>query len=172
MKTLTRRAAVLASISLLVVALSGCGNKKEPLTPGAKILTQSELQANVAKLGYPVYWLGPRENVEYEYTRRSDGRVYIRYVKPGTTAGSYTRFLTVGTYPMPDAYDVVKKISRLPDAKKIAVEGGIGAQSEKKPQSVYVAFRGKDLEIEVYSPDDGVAVQEVTDGNLQAIPAG
>lgn len=155
---------------MLVVALSGCGNKKEPLTPGAKILTQPELQATVAKLGYPVYWLGPRENTEYEYTHRSDGRVYIRYVKPGTTAGSYTRFLTVGTYPMADAYDVVTKISKLPDATKIKVKGGVGAQSDKKPQSIYVAFRGKDLEIEVYSPDEGVAKQEVTDGNLQTIP--
>lgn len=173
LKAFSVRACALVVLSVLIVAQTGCGNKKEPLTPGADILTQPQLQAKVAKLGYPVYWLGPRENTEYEYTHRADGRVYIRYVKPGTTAGSYTRFLTVGTYPMPDAYEVVKKVSKLPDAREIDVKGGIiGAQSEKKPQSVYAAFRGKDLELEVYSPDEGAAVQEVQDGNLQTVPTG
>lgn len=170
MKSFSLRTAFLIALSLLAVTLSACGNKKEPLTPGAKILTQPELQAAVANLGYPVYWLGARDGVEYEYTSRSDGRVYIRYVKPGTTPGSYDRFLTVGTYPMKDAYSVVKKISDLPDATKVKVKGGVGAQSAKKPESVYVAFRNKDLEIEVYSPDTGVALQEVTDGNLQTVP--
>jgi hypothetical protein len=169
MKTFWSRAAVLLSLALLSIALSGCGDEKEPLTPGAKILTEQQLQAAVADLGYPVYWLGPRSGTEYEYTHRSDGRVYIRYVAPGTQAGSYDKFLTVGTYPMPDAYDVVKKISKLPDATKIDVKRGVGAQSSKKPQSVYVAFRGKDLELEIYAPEDGAAVQEVQSGNLQPI---
>jgi hypothetical protein len=176
MKTHTFRTAALAAIFAVVLALSGCGgngdngNKKPPLTPGAKILTQPELQAEVAKLDYRVYWLGPRDNTEYEYTHRPDGRVYIRYLTPGTTAGSYKRFLTVGTYPMLDAYSVVRKISKLPDAERIRVRRGVGAHSEKTPQSVYVAFRGKDLEIEVYSPEAGAAVQEVKSNNLKKIP--
>jgi hypothetical protein len=164
------RTAVLVVLLLLTLGLVGCGDEKEQLTPGAKILTQPELQATVASLGYPVYWLGPREGTEYEYTHRADGRVYIRYLKPGTTAGAHDLFLTVGTYPMADAYQVVKKIGKLPDADKVKVKGGTGAQSQKKPESVYVAFRGKDLEIEVYSPDQGVALSEVTNGNLEKIP--
>jgi hypothetical protein len=162
-------AIALTAMAVLALTLSGCGDKKEPLTPGAKILTQQQLETTVAALGYPVYWLGPRDGVEYEYTHRNDGRVYVRYVKPGTPAGSHSLFLTVGTYPMADAYDVVKKISQLPDATKIPVKGGVGAQSSKKPDSVYVAFRGKDLEIEVYAPGANAAVQEVESGDLEPI---
>lgn len=169
MKLFSLRTAVLVTISMLALGISGCGDEKKPLTPGAKIVSESQLKAEVAKLGYPVYWLGPKQNTVLEYTHRSDGRVYIRYLSPGTTAGSYDRFLTAGTYPMPDAYDVVKKIRDLPDATKIKVKGGVGAQSSKKPESVYVAFRGEDLQIEVYSPDTGVALSEVEDGNLEPI---
>lgn len=164
------RTAVLVAASLFALALAGCGDEEKPLTPGAKIVTEEQLKAEVAKLGYPVYWLGPKQNTVLEFTKRADGRVYIRYLKPGTTAGSYDRFLTAGTYPMPDAYKVVKEIGQLPDATKVKVKGGVGAQSAKKPESVYVAFRGKDLQLEVYSPDSGVAVDEVTNGNLVPFP--
>jgi hypothetical protein len=170
MNKLSLRTSLLVAVSLLALALAGCGDDEKPLTPGAKIVTEQQLKVEVAKLGYPVYWLGPKQNTELEYTKRSDGRVYIRYLKPGTTAGSYDRFLTAGTYPMPDAYDVVKQIGQLPDATKLKVKRGIGVQSAKKPESVYVAFRGKDLQLEVYSPDAGVAVTEVTSGNLVPFP--
>lgn len=164
------RTSFLVAISLLALAISGCGEDEKPLTPGAKIVTEQQLKTEVAKLGYPVYWLGPKQNTVLEFTKRADGRVYIRYLKPGTTAGSYDRFLTAGAYPMPDAYKVVKQIGQLPDATKVKVKGGVGAQSAKKPESVYVAFRGKDLQLEVYSPDSGVAVDEVTSGNLVPFP--
>jgi hypothetical protein len=170
MRKIALRISFLVTVSLLALALASCGGDDEPLTPGAKIVTEQQLKAEVAKLGYPVYWLGPKQNTVLEYTKRDDGRVYIRYLKPGTTAGSYDRFLTAGTYPMPDAYDVVKQIGQLPDATKVKVKGGIGVQSAKKPESVYVAFRGKDLQLEVYSPDAGAAVTEVTDGNLVPFP--
>lgn len=170
MKMLALRTAALVVLSLLAVALTACGEEKEKLTPGAKIVTEEQLKAEVAKLGYPVYWLGPQQNTVLEFTKRADGRVYIRYLKPGTTAGSYDRFLTAGTYPMPNAYNVVKKIGQLPDATKVKVKRGVGAQSAKRPESVYVAFRGKDLQFEVYSPDAGVAVNEVESGNLVPFP--
>jgi hypothetical protein len=166
MTLISLRNAVLVAVSLLALALAGCGEEKKPLTPGAKIVSEQQLKAEVAKLGYPVYWLGPKQNTVLEFTKRADGRVYIRYLAPGTTAGSYDRFLTVGTYPMPDAYNVVKKIGKLPDATKVSVKGGIGVQSAKKPESVYVAYRGNDLQLEIYSPDTGVAVEEVKSGDL------
>lgn len=170
MKWISPRTLLLVAASLLALALAGCGEDEKPLTPGAKIVTEEQLKTEVAKLGYPVYWLGPKQNTVLEYTKRGDGRVYIRYLKPGTTAGSYDRFLTAGTYPMPDAYDVVKQIGELPDATKVKVKGGVGAQSAKKPESVYVAFRGIDLQLEVYSPEAGAAVSEVKDGNLVPFP--
>jgi hypothetical protein len=170
MTKLPLRAALLAVVSLLALALAGCGEDEKPLTPGAKIVTEEQLKTEVAKLGYPIYWLGPKQNTVLEFTKRDDGRVFLRYLKPGTTAGSYDRFLTAGTYPMPDAYNVVKEIGQLPDATKVKVKGGVGAQSAKKPESVYVAYRGKDLQLEVYSPDSGVAVNEVTSGNLVPFP--
>ncbi len=155
---------------MLVAALlaSGCGDD-EKLTPGSRIVTASQLQAEAKSIGYPIYWLGEIDGKQLEFTDRADGRVYVRYIPDGAKAGTQDKYLTVGTYPMENAYGVVTAISKKDGAKSPPVKGGIAAVAPAKPDSVFVAFKDQDLQIEVYDPNPSAALEAATSGNLQQV---
>lgn len=159
-----------ATAAALALVFSGCGGSDEPTrTPGSRVVTEQQLKTEAASIDYPIYWLGPIVGRDLELTKRSDGRIYVRYIPIGAEGGTKDRFLTVGTYPMQDAYKVVKSISEQPGAKSPEVKNGVSGATQTKPESVYVAFRGKDLQIEVYDPNAVAALRAVSSGELQPI---
>lgn len=150
------------------MAIAGCGKDEKP-TPGSRIVTESQLRAEAASTGYPIYWLGAIPGKQLEFTDRPDGRVFVRYLPEESAAGTKDKHPTVGTYPMAKAYSVVKSISEKPGAKSPPVKGGIAAVAAVKPESVFVAFKGQDLQIEVYDPNPSAALEAVTSGKLQQV---
>ena len=51
-------------------------------TKTVELVSGEDLPGAVADVGYPVYWLGPQEEVQYELTVITDGRTYVRYLPP------------------------------------------------------------------------------------------
>jgi hypothetical protein len=135
--------------------------------PGAaKAVTFGQLRDAARVLVHPLYWAGPRRGLTYELTQTSDGRVYVRYLPRGDGAGTVKPFLTIGTYPLRNAFAVFRRLADVKTAVRVPLAGGIAFYSRSRPTNVYVAFRGIDYQIEVYDPSAAKARQLVKSGQL------
>ena len=132
-------------------------------------LTLAELKTTVAASCKPVYWIGPKPGVIYEYTRSPAGNVYIRYLPKGTAVGSANTYLTIGTYPMKDAFATTERAAATAGAVPLALAGAAAFYNTAKPTSVYVAFKNADFQIEVYDPVPKQARAVVSTGDLKPL---
>jgi hypothetical protein len=115
--------------------------------------TPAGLKKLAAQLGHPIYWLGPRSGTTLELTRTPDGRVYLRYLAPGTPVGSARPYLSIATYPVAQAAAATKAEAKKAGAVKIKLPGGaIAFYTRARPTNVYVAYPGTNAQIEVYDP--------------------
>jgi hypothetical protein len=134
---------------------------------GARILSPAALASFAHTQKTPVYWAGPRSGTAYELTTTLDNRAYVRYLPPGTKAGSKTPALTVASYPTPDAFSRTKAASTGSAAEQVPVTGGgIAFSPRGASTSVYVAYPGSDVQIEVFDPKPGEARQLVVAGKI------
>jgi hypothetical protein len=136
------------SISQVPSAAAGAAVPKT----AAVAATPNALAKLAAKLGRPLYWAGKEAGVTYELTQTPDGRVYVRYLPAGAKVGSDKPYLTVGTYPVRNAYTTTMAAAKQPGSTLIPVPGGVAFYNKSRPTSVYVAFPGIDEQIEVYDP--------------------
>jgi hypothetical protein len=142
----------------------------KPSAPATNSVAVSvdKLKSLAASLGQPIYWAGSKQQVTYEYTRLSDGKVYVRYLPAGVAAGASKAYLTIATYPVKKAFSVTKAAAGLKGAIKVPVgTGGIAVYNKKHPEHVFVAFPGVDYQVEVYDPNPRdarrlVAAQSIT----------
>jgi hypothetical protein len=125
--------------------------------------TVADLRALDEQSGHPVYWVGPRPGTKFEVTRTSNGNVYIRYLTRDAPIGDERpNYLTVGSYPFKGAYATLRQSARQQGTKSGRLpNGGIYIVSRERPNSVYAAYRGTDLQIEVFSPSASQARQLV-----------
>jgi hypothetical protein len=135
----------------------------------AASVSQSELKSVAESSGHPVYWLGPRDDVTYELTRTPDGRIYVRYLPSGMAVGERRPALTVGTYPLANAYGLTAAVARQKTSVKLPVDGGVAFYSRTRPTSAYVAYPGSRVQIEVYDPSTRQARRLVTSGQIQPV---
>jgi hypothetical protein len=103
------------------------------------------------ELGHDVYWAGPDSTATYELTQVGQN-LFIRYLPAGVDVGDpRPDFLTVGTYPVPNAYEVLaRQAKRRGGHLRRAARGGIAVWSDARPQSVYLAYPGPGLQVEIY----------------------
>lgn len=138
---------------------------------GPRIVTADGLSALSGLRGQPVYWAGTRPGAVYEVTESTDGQVYVRYLRSGTQLGSpQPDFLTVATYPRPNAYADIEAAAKRPGARTIELPDGLAVYDEATPTSVYVASRGSTEQVEVYSPSALEARRVVESGRVLPVP--
>lgn len=141
-----------------------------PVTQGERLgLTLAALKKKVASLGTPVYWIGPKSGVTYEYTRNPSGSVYLRYLPSGVAVGASAAYPTVGTYPMKNATATTRAAANRAGSIPVKLAGAEAFYSESKPTSVYVAFAGSDYQIEVYDRVAAQALAAVKSGQVRPI---
>jgi hypothetical protein len=141
-----------------------------PPSPAARAASIDELKRLAASLAHPIYWAGPTPGTTYELTRTRDESVYIRYLPPGIDVGARRPdYLTIGTYPLENALEKLRAAAA-PSVETIEVDdGGVAFVDRKHPTSVYVAYPGADVQIEVYDAAPRRARQLVTSGRIVAI---
>jgi hypothetical protein len=140
-----------------------------PATSTSVPITVKGLRS-LAALGIPIYWAGERSGVRYEMTKTGDNRVLVRYLSAGAQIGTRTPYLTVGTYPVKNAYAVTSRLARSSSSVAIPVgHGGVAFYSRTRPTNVYLAFPGSSSQIEVYDPSAAAAQQLVFSGQVAPV---
>ena len=166
-------ALVALGLATFLAGLLVLGGKNEPAAaPQSTVsgVSEAKLREFAASASNPVFWAGPRTGQTYELFRTDDGRVYVRYLPAGVKVGDpRPQFLTVGTYPLPNAFAAVKRISRAPGATAHRLAGGGLAVSNSGSLSVYLSYPGAKYQIEVYTPSRDAARKLVLGGRVVPI---
>jgi hypothetical protein len=141
------------------------------ITPGVRAVSRAALRRLAKSLGQPIYWLGPQPSVTYELTQTSSGRLYVRYLPKGVKVGAPGTYLTIGTYPLANAYTVTQALGRGSGNDSLDLAGGGIAVFGKAAtaKNVYVAYRGSDYQVEVFAPVEGNARKLVKAGRIVAL---
>ena len=133
--------------------------------------TGRELARKADSVGHLVYWVGPVARDRYELTSTTDGRAYVRYLPRSVRVGDpRPGFVTVGTYLLEDAFAITRATSRRQDARRVrAPAGAVAFYTPTRPQSVYLAYEGSDLQIEVFHPTPREARRLVESGKVRPV---
>ena len=166
---------VLLAVAIVVVFLlvsnndNGSNNPKP--TNGAQAASLQHLRDVASSVDHPVYWAGPRPGKRYELTITDTGNIFIRYLDANTPIGSrQVASLTIGTYPVQNAYAATKSIADRPGAKTGSTpDGGFVATSSADYNSVYIAYPNTNTQIEVYDPNAKTAFALATSGAVVPI---
>jgi hypothetical protein len=117
----------------------------------------------------PVYWVGPMTARKLELTSNSDG-TFVRYLPLSASIGDSARAITVGTYPMRNAYaTAVGRAKTTQMTSRDAAGGGLAVWSKTRPTSVYLAFPGVPHLVEVYAPDADQARTLALSGRIRPV---
>lgn len=169
--------ALAAAVGLIIWAIvggSGGGGKSTPQAPSGNApvaLSFGGLKTFAGALHQPIYWVGTKRGTTYELTQAGGGKVFVRYLPTGVKAGDSKTYLTVGTYPLANAFSVTREISRKGSNVAISLGNGVvGYYSPSNQTNAYVAYSGSDYQIEVYDPVPGVARQLVAQSNVKSVP--
>jgi hypothetical protein len=117
----------------------------------------------------PVYWAGPMAERKLELTSTSAG-TFVRYLPLSASIGDSARAITVGTYPMRNAYaTAVGRAKTTQMTSREAAGGGLAVWSKARPTSVYLAFPGVPQLVEVYAPDADQARTLALSGRIRSV---
>ena len=94
-------------------------------------VNEQGLRTLAGALQQPIYWAGTKPGYRLELTRERDGRVFIRYLPAGTKPGAKKPLVTIGTYPLTDAYSATESAASRSDSVKLPLTGGVAFYSRK-----------------------------------------
>jgi hypothetical protein len=115
----------------------------------------------------PVYWFGPMAARKLELTSTTAG-TFVRYLPLSASIGNRARAITVGTYPMRNAYaTAVTRAKTTQMTSRETAGGGLAVWSKARPTSVYLAFPGVPHLVEVYAPDADTARTLALSGRIR-----
>lgn len=170
------RIAAVVGAALALALLAGCGgsdsDSSQPTSSGAaEIVSADSLRDAASEATKPIYWAGEQDGTELELSRPAKDRTYVRYLTGGAEAGDKRAdFLAIGTYAQPNAVASLRRqgkrsggtIARAPGNATVYYERG-------NPQSVYLAYPGASVEVEVFDPSFKRALQLVNSGQIVAV---
>jgi hypothetical protein len=138
----------------------------KPIAPVG--LSAKGLRTLTASIPQPIYWAGPKPGYLYELTRTSTGKIFVRYLPPGTQVGSKkATYLIVATYPFRGA---LKALTDLTTQHQLKIPGGgVAIVDASHPQSVHLAFPGSNNQIEVYDPSPKRSLAIVKSGSVRPV---
>jgi hypothetical protein len=130
---------------------------------GPTLASQAQLEQLARETDHPVYWAGPKDGYRYELTRTSDGRIYIRYLPEGVTAGDpRADYLVVGTYERSGSFAGLRRAAKRQNAVSLRLDDeGLMVFDSKRPTSVYFGYPAAKYQVEVYAPSGETARRAV-----------
>lgn len=138
-----------------------------PATQGPVVVSRERLRDLADSVGYPIYWAGPRPG-KYELTVDANANIFIRYLTGGALAGSRkTTSLTIATYALAKAYELLKSASQQPGATVgHTPDGGLVVAATGSRDDVHIAYPQRDVQVEVYDPHAGRSLELARAGRI------
>jgi len=138
---------------------------------GAEVISTASLREAAAEGATPVYWAGAQAGTKLELSRPSKDRTYVRYLTSDAKAGDHrASFLTVSTYAQPKAVAALRRQGKRPGGAISLAPGNATVYYDRTdPRSVYLAYPGVPVEIEVYDPSFKRALRLVNSGQIVAL---
>jgi hypothetical protein len=143
-----------------------------PESTGAVAVSAKGLAKRAADEHQPIYWAGPApKKGTLELTKTGERWFLLRYLPRGVEVGAGQTYLTIGTYPVADAFAAVQRLTREQGAEPIELaNGGLASVNPKHfPYSVFVAYPGSNYQVEVFDPSLARARKLVTSGKISAV---
>jgi len=157
-----------AVVAGVVIYKNDHGNSAPSATPVGPVgLSESGLRTLAASVGQPIYWAGPRKDYLYELTRTRDRKIFIRYLPPGASVGAKKPYLTIATYPYPDALQALTNVAH--GRQQSLPGGGIALVDVKYPKSIHLAYRRVNYEIVVFDPSPARSRQIALSGDVRPV---
>ena len=165
---------------VVVLLIGGCGDSAgttstkadrtsstRPATEGPVVVSRERLRDLADSVGYPIYWAGPQAG-KYELTVDANANIFIRYLTGGALAGSRkTTSLTIATYALAKAYELLKSASRQPGATVgHTPDGGLVVAATGSRDNVHIAYPQGDVQVEVYDPHAGRSLELARAGRI------
>lgn len=131
---------------------------------GGVVLTESELIDVVRQIKTDVYWVGPLDGAKYTINASTPGQIYVRYLPDGKGVNDLSpKYRVVGTYAEKDAYSSTLAAGNEANGVSfVTPEGSVVHYNKSAQSNVYVAFQGKEFQIEVFDPDPSKAMALAT----------
>jgi hypothetical protein len=169
---ITALISVITTFGISSLFLNKTNSTSTEAKTGQMALSEQELKSVVMNLNSVIYWAGPLENAKYTLNVDEAGAAFIRYLPNGDGANdTEKKYLTVATYKVNAAFDAVKAAGNEQDGIGLITADGAAVYYNKNSASnVYLAYPGQDLQIEVFDPTPGRALQLVnTTGLLKPV---
>ncbi|MFZ9354317.1 MAG: hypothetical protein ACO25L_05810 [Candidatus Nanopelagicales bacterium] len=169
---ITALISVITTFGISSLFLNKTNSTSTEAKTGQMALSEQELKSVVMNLNSVIYWAGPLENAKYTLNVDEAGAAFIRYLPNGEGANdTEKKYLTVATYKVNAAFDAVKAAGNEQDGIGLITADGAAVYYNKNSASnVYLAYPGQDLQIEVFDPTPGRALQLVnTTGLLKPV---
>ncbi len=172
------RSTAIAATALTLMLLTGCGgsgpdsSSSSSTSPSAaEIVSPDSLRETASKAATPIYWAGEQDETELELSQPEKDRTYVRYLTGGAKAGDKrAHFLTVGTYAQPNAVVSLRRQGKRSGGTIAQAPGNATVYYDRSnPQSVYLAYPGAPVEVEVFDPSFKRALQLVESGQIVAV---
>lgn len=163
-----------AATVLALALLAGCGgadSDQQASSGAAEIVSADGLRETASAGAMPVYWAGEQDGAELELSRPDKDRTYVRYLTDGAEAGDErANFLTVGTYVQPNAVASLRRQGQRSGGTIGHAPGDATVYYDRSdPRSVYLAYPGTSVEIEVYDPNFKRALSLVESGQIVVV---
>jgi hypothetical protein len=137
-----------------------------PSTAVPEIASLADLRA-LADSGATFYWAGVQDGTRIELTAPG-GTVFIRYLPSGEQAGSTAPALTVATYPRSNGFEEVRRAADGENVTELELpRGGLAVVDEATGTNVHLAYPDQPYQVEIYSPQAGVARRLVANGTVR-----
>jgi hypothetical protein len=127
------------------------------------------LAAYAVALGQPIYWAGKRPGQTLELTRTgTPNGIFVRYLPRGVPVGDpAAAYPVIGTYQVKGALAALQHLAAKGHQSFQTKNGGLGVV--ERPTRVYVAWPGRDVQVEVFDPSRGGAHRLVDSGLVTTV---
>lgn len=157
--------AIITFILTLSVSSLFAPNTMDSTTLAAKIsggvaLSEGELKTVVKQIGQKVYWVGPMSGAKYTINAQNFNSIYVRYLANGKGISDQTpKYRVIATYKESNGYNSTLSAGNQADGLSFTNPNGSAVYYNKQvPTNVYVAFKGKPYQIEIFDPNAKTAL--------------
>jgi hypothetical protein len=135
---------------------------------GGVALSEGELKDVVSKLGETVYWSGPMRGAKYTINAQNVGAIYVRYLPNGKgISDTSPKYRVIATYKETNGYDATLAAGNQPNGVSFSKPDGAGVvyYNKNTPTNVYLAYKSKPFQIEIFDPSAETSLAIANDSN-------